>query len=73
MKARAPTDLLSFDWESIKSILDKCPPDDGNFYMLTFNKGQPTEYRMKFLPYQEMRDFVFLALEKKRLRIKITV
>ena len=68
-----PSRLLTFDWESVKEQLLKCNPNDGNYYMISFNKGRDDEYRTRFMPYQEALSLVFLALEKKRLEIPITL
>lgn len=64
-------DLLSFDWKSILDQLNKCDPKNGDFYIITTNKGQGDEYRTRFMTYQETLELVMLALEKKKLRIPL--
>ena len=64
--------LLDRDWEGIlKQLHDGPSRDNGVFYMITLNKGQETEYRTRFLTYDEVLDLVATAVEKKKLRIKI--
>lgn len=73
-RVKPPTnDLLSFDWQSVLDQLNKCDPKSGDFYIITTNKGQPDEYRTRFMTYQETLELVMLALEKKKLRIPLTL
>jgi hypothetical protein len=72
-RANENSGLLSFDWQSILEQLQKCDPNDGNFYIITLNKGTPDEYRTRFMTFQETKELVIMALEKKRLRIPLTL
>ena len=73
-RQKPPTnDLLSFDWQSVLNQLNKCDPKSGDFYLIVTNKGQDDEYRTKFLTYQEALELVMLALEKKKLRIPLSL
>lgn len=65
--------LLDLDWESINKKLQSSPTNDGGFYMIAINKGQPGEYRTKFMSHAETEAVIRLALEKKRLRVPITL
>lgn len=72
-RKRVPGDLRDLDWKSLQDLLDKMDPNDGVWYMITINKGTPNEYRTKFMTYQEARDLIGFALEKKRLRVPVTL
>jgi len=41
--------------------------------MIVTNKGQDDEYRIRFMTHQETLELVMLALEKKKLRIPLTL
>jgi hypothetical protein len=66
-------EILQFDWQSILDQLNKVSAKDECFYMITLNKGQDGEYRTKFMTYQETLELVMLALEKKNLRIPLSL
>ncbi len=66
-------ELLEFDWQSVLEQLNKCDPKEECFYMITLNKGTPDEYRTRFMTYKETLELVMLALEKKKLRIPLTL
>lgn len=66
-------DLLSFDWQGILEQLRKADPKCDDFFMVVINKGQPDEYRTRFMTYQETMELVMLALEKKKLRIPLSL
>ena len=73
-KSRRPNlNLLELDWQSVLKQLESYDPKDPAFYMITINKGKDTEYRTKFMTYTEMMELVRLALEKKNLRVPITL
>lgn len=67
------TDLLTFDWKSVLEQLRQCDPKEECFFMITLNKGQESEYRTRFMTYQETMELVMLALEKQKLRIPLTL
>jgi hypothetical protein len=73
LRKRATGDLVDLDWQSLWDMLEKLDPKDGVWYIITINKGQPNEYRTKFLTYQEAKDLIGFALEKKRLRVPMTL
>ena len=62
--------LLDLDWESLATLMKSYDSKEGVWYMITYNKGMPDEYRTRFMPYQEALDMILYALEKKRLRVK---
>lgn len=66
-------DLLKFDWQSILEQLNKAGPKSNDFFMIVINKGQADEYRTRFMTYQETLELVMLALEKKKLRIPLSL
>lgn len=66
-------DLLSFDWKAMLEQLHQSDPKTNDFFMIVINKGQVDEYRTKFMTYQEMAELIILALEKKKLRIPLTL
>jgi hypothetical protein len=68
-----PHDLVKLDWEKLRDMLDKMDPKEDAWYMITVNKGQPDEYRTKFMTYQDAKDLIGFALEKKRLRVPVTL
>jgi hypothetical protein len=41
--------------------------------MIVINKGQADEYRTKFMTYQETLELIMVALEKKKLRIPLSL
>ena len=73
MKPTPPANLLDLDWEGIKTQLLASKPEENCSYMLVINKGEPGEYRTKFVNHSEMMSMINLALEKKRLRVPITL
>lgn len=70
LRRRVP-ELLNLDWEKLRDLLATLDPKDETWYMITVNKGQSDEYRTKFLTYQEAKELIGFALEKKRLRITV--
>jgi hypothetical protein len=73
-RVKPPTgDLLSFDWQSMLEQLNKSDPKSGDFFMIVTNKGKDDEYRTKFMTYQETLELIMLALEKKKLRIPLSL
>lgn len=66
-------ELLEFDWQYVLEQLGKCDPKEECFYMITLNKGTPDEYRTRFMTYKETLELVMLALEKKKLRIPLSL
>jgi len=74
IKTKPPTmDLLNSDWQGILEQLHKSDPRTDEFFLIVINKGQSDEYRTKFMTYQETAELIILALEKKRLRIPLSL
>ena len=69
LRRRIPGDLVNLDWEKLRDMLEKMDPKEDVWYMITVNKGLPDEYRTKFMTYQDAKELIGFALEKKRLRI----
>lgn len=69
LRRRKIPDLINLDWSRILQELQACNPKDGNFYIITVNKGKDDEYRTRFLTYNEAMDIIKLALEKQGKRI----
>lgn len=67
------SNLLDFDWKSVLEQLRKDDPKSGDFYLIVLNKGTPDEYRTRFMTYQETMELIIMALEKKKLRIPLTL
>lgn len=72
LRKKSP-ELLDFDWQSVLEQLNKCDPKEECFYMITLNKGTEDEYRTRFMTYKETLELVIMALEKKKLRIPLTL
>ena len=72
-KKQPVMDLLNFDWQTILEQLQKCDAKSGDFYIIALNRGKEDEYRTRFMTYQEMMELIHTALEKKRLRIPLTL
>jgi hypothetical protein len=66
-------DLLNFDWQGVLEQLRTSPANTPDFFMIVINKGQESEYRTKFMSRQETMELVIMALEKKKLRIPLTL
>ena len=66
---KPPPNFLNLDWEKLLAQLQNDGPNTGNFYMIVINKGQDSEYRTRFMTHKEAMEFLFLALEKKKLRV----
>lgn len=66
-------DLLSFDWKDMLDQLQKSDPKTDEWFMIVINKGKDDEYRTKFMTYREMAELIILALEKKKLRIPLSL
>ena len=73
MKKPSTVDLLSFDWQGVLEQLQKSDPKGGEFFMIVINKGQDDEYRTRFMTYQETLELIMIALEKKKLRIPLSL
>ena len=73
MKKPSTVDLLSFDWQGVLEQLQKSDPKCDDFFMIVINKGQESEYRTRFMTRQETMELVILALEKKKLRIPLSL
>jgi hypothetical protein len=75
LRKRVPSgiDLLGLDWEAIHNQLKAADPKSDGFYMIVVNKGKPDEYRTRFMNHQEAMELVCMALEKKKLRVPITL
>jgi len=69
----ATMDLLNFDWQGTLAQLQKSDPKGGEFFMIVINKGQDDEYRTRFMTYQETLELIMIALEKKKLRIPLSL
>lgn len=69
LRKRKIPDLINLDWSRILQELQAYNPKDGNFYIITVNKGKDDEYRTRFLTYNEAMDIIKLALEKQGRRI----
>ena len=54
------------DWEYALEQLKKRDPNDGNFYMLTANKGTPHEARSRFLTHAEAMQTIMYEIEKAK-------
>lgn len=70
---RRNINLLDLDWKKIQTELANTDPQTNDFFMIVLNKGQPSEYRTRFYTYSEAVEIVCMAVEKKRLRLPITL
>jgi hypothetical protein len=56
-------------WQDVLLQFKKFNPNDGNFYMLSVNKGTPDEARSRFLTYAETLETIIKEVEKERVRV----
>lgn len=54
------------NWERVLDQLKTYDPNDGNFYILTTNKGTDNESRSRFLSHQEALLTINYLIEKNK-------
>lgn len=68
-----PEELVAFfrarenaanNWQDILASFKRLDPNDGNFYMLSVNKGTPDETRSRFLTYNEALAVIMEQIRK---------
>lgn len=53
------------NWESVLDALKKLDPNDGNYYMITVDKGTADEARTRFLSYTQAYAYATEQIFKK--------